>query len=82
MLPVYKEQAIVMMADAVEAASRSIRDYSENSISELVERVVDERISEEQLAGSEISIRDIKRVKEAFKQKLIRVYHSRIVTPV
>jgi len=59
MLPVYKEQAIVMMADAVEAASRSIRDYSENSISELVERVVDERISEEQLAGSEISIRDI-----------------------
>ena len=82
MLPVYKEQAIVMMADAVEAASRSIRDYSENSISELVERVVDERISEEQLAGSEISIRDIKRVKEAFKQKLIRVYHSRIVAPV
>lgn len=82
MLPEFKEQAIVMMADAVEAASRSIRDYSEKSISELVEKVVDERISEEQLAGSEISIRDIKRVKEAFKQKLIRVYHSRIVTPV
>lgn len=82
LLPVYKEQAIVMMADAVEAASRSVRDYSEHSISELVERVVDERISEEQLAGSEISIRDIKRVKEAFKQKLIRVYHSRIVAPV
>lgn len=81
-LPVYKEQVIVMMADAVEAASRSLTDYSEESISALVEKMVDVRISENQLSDAEISIRDIRKVKEIFKQKLLEVNHSRISYPV
>ncbi|MEN6619452.1 MAG: HDIG domain-containing metalloprotein [Rikenellaceae bacterium] len=81
-LPVCKEQVIVMMADAVEAASRSLKDYSEKSISALVERVVNARISEDQLAEAEISVRDIRKVKEIFKQKLLQVNHSRISYPV
>ncbi|OFY43954.1 MAG: hypothetical protein A2X18_07435 [Bacteroidetes bacterium GWF2_40_14] len=81
-LPIYKEQAIVMMADAVEAASRSLTDYSEENISALVEKMVDIRISENQLADAEISIRDIRKVKEIFKQKLLEVNHSRISYPV
>ncbi len=81
-LPVYKEQVIVMMADAVEAASRSLTDYSEESISALVEKMVDIRISENQLYDAEISIRDIRKVKEIFKQKLLEVNHSRVTYPV
>ncbi|MFA6334424.1 MAG: HDIG domain-containing metalloprotein [Bacteroidales bacterium] len=81
-LPKYKEQVIVMMADTVEAASRTLKDYSEESISALVERVIDARISENQLINAEISIREIVKVKEVFKQKLLQVYHSRISYPV
>jgi len=81
MLPTFKEQVIVMMADAVEAASRTLSDYTEQSVSELVERVVDTRISDEQLADAEISLKDINRVKKVFKQKILQVYHSRISYP-
>ena len=81
MLPTYKEQVIVMMADAVEAASRTLNDYSEKSVSELVERVVEARISDNQLAEADISLKDINRVKRVFKQKIMQVYHSRISYP-
>ena len=70
-----------MMADAVEAASRTLSDYTEASVSELVERVVDNRISDDQLADADISIKDINRVKKVFKQKILQVYHSRISYP-
>ena len=69
------------MADAVEAASRTLSDYTEQSVSELVERVVDTRISDEQLADAEISLKDINRVKKVFKQKILQVYHSRVSYP-
>lgn len=81
-MPQYKEQVVVMMADAVEAASRSLRNYSEESISELVDRVVDERISDGQLLEAEISLKEIKMVKEVFKQRLSGMYHNRMVKPL
>ena len=81
-MPKYKEQVVVMMADAVEAASRSLRDYSEESISGLVERVVEERISDGQLLEAEISLKEIKMVKDVFKQRLSGMYHSRMVKPL
>lgn len=80
-LPVSKEQVIVMMADAVEAASRSLKDYSSETISVLVEKMVDERISENQLVESFISIKEINLMKEVFKLKLSQAYHTRVVYP-
>ncbi len=80
-LPMFKEQVIVMMADAVEAASRTLKDYSEKNISLLVEKVVDARISDDQLIDADISVREIRIVKDSFKQKLSQVYHSRIAYP-
>ena len=80
-LPQTKEQVIVMMADAVEASSRSLKEHSKESICALVDRMVDERISEKQLVNADISIKEIYAVKEVFKQKLGQVYHSRLKYP-
>ena len=80
--PTYREQVVVMMADAVEAASRSMKNYNDNSISELVDRVVGERVSDEQLSEAEISLKEIKMVKDIFKQRLSGMYHNRMVKPL
>lgn len=80
-LPRTKEQVVVMMADAVEAASRTLRDYSEESISALVERIMTNRFDDSQLAEADISIRDINIVKESFKRYLQQIYHARIAYP-
>ena len=79
--PVTKEQVILMICDAVEAASRSLKDYSEESISELVERIVNGKISEGQLSEAHISLNQINIVKEEIKTYLKQMYHSRIAYP-
>ena len=80
-LPKTKEQVIVLMADAVEAASRSLKDYSAQSISDLVENIIGKRLSDSQLADADISIREISIVKRMFKSRLEQVYHERIAYP-
>ena len=80
-LPVYKEQVIVMIADAVEAASRTLPDYSAESISKLVERMAEDRISEKQLADADVTLREITIIKETLKKKLQQIYHARIAYP-
>lgn len=80
-LPVSKEQVIVLMADAVEAASRSLKDYSLESISALVEKIISQRLSDSQLTQADISIREIAIVKKIFKARLAQVYHERIAYP-
>lgn len=80
-LPKSKEQVIVMMADAVEAASRSLREYSEESISALVENVLSKRLSPEQLSDADISLKEINTVKKVFKKQLQEMYHARIAYP-
>lgn len=80
-LPRTKEQVIVMMADAVEAASRTLKDYSEESISSLVERILASKYDDSQLAEADISLREINLVKASFKRYLQQVYHARIVYP-
>ena len=80
-LPVSKEEVIVMMADAVEAASRTLKDFSPQSISDLVENVLRSRLSPDQLAKAEISFRDINITKMVFKRQLQDMYHARIVYP-
>ena len=80
-LPRTKEQVVVMMADAVEAASRTLKDYSEESISSLVDRILASRYDDSQLAEADISLREINLVKASFKRYLQQVYHARIAYP-
>ena len=79
--PFTKEQAILMMADAVEAASRSLPEYTEESISTLVDKLIDGQVSEGYFKECPITFRDIAMVKALFKEKLKIVYHTRITYP-
>jgi len=79
--PSSKETAILMMADAVEASSRSLKSYSEESISDLVERIIDNKITEGLFKDVPITFRDLERLKRVFKAKLITIYHTRIEYP-
>lgn len=79
--PVTREQVILMLCDAVEAASRSLKDYSEKSISGLVDRIVDGKADDGQLSDSDISLRELNRIKEVMKAYLQQMYHSRISYP-
>jgi len=79
--PQSKETSILMMADSVEAASRSLKDYSQQSISGLVDHIVDEQLAEGRFRSSPISLREIETVKETFKKRLATIYHSRIQYP-
>ena len=79
--PLTKEQVILMICDGVEAASRSLKDYSPESIAGLVDRIVEGKIKEEQLSDADISIREINRLKEVIKAYLQQMYHSRVSYP-
>ena len=80
-LPSTKETAILMMSDAVEAASRSLKAYDEESISKLVENVVNGQIADGQFKDSPISFRDVEVAKRVFVEKLQNIYHTRIQYP-
>ena len=79
--PFTKEQAILMMADAVEAASRSLPEYTEESISTLIEKIIDGQVSDGYFKECPITFKDIALVKALFKEKLKTVYHTRITYP-
>ena len=75
--PFTKEQAILMMADAVEAASRSLPEYTEESINGLIEKIVDGQVQDGYFKECPITFKDIALVKALFKEKLKTVYHTR-----
>ena len=75
------ETAILMMADAVEAASRSLPEYTEENISSLVDRIIDGQVSEGYFAQCPITFKDISDIKSVFKEKLRTIYHTRITYP-
>lgn len=79
--PRSKETAIMMMADSVEAASRSLKDYSQESISNLVNHIIDQQAADGLFKESPISFKDVETVKETFKKRLVTIYHSRIAYP-
>lgn len=79
--PVTKEQVILMLCDAVEAASRSLKDYSQEHISALVDRIVDGKANDGQLTNSVISLRELNVVKDVIKSYLQQMYHSRVSYP-
>ena len=79
--PFTKEQAILMMADTVEAASRALPDYTEKSIRELVNRLIDSQVSEGYFKECPITFRDIAYAKTVLIEKLKTIYHTRISYP-
>lgn len=79
--PTTKEQAILMMADAVEASSRSLTEYTEESISQLVDKIIDSQIQDGFFSECDITFRDIAIAKSVFKEKLQTIYHTRISYP-
>jgi len=79
--PFTKEQAILMMADAVEAASRSLPDYTEQSIRTLVNRIIDSMVDDGFFRECPITFRDIQYAKTVLIEKLKTIYHTRISYP-
>ena len=79
--PNSKETAIVMMADAVEAASRSMKNITMQNIDEVVESIIEKQQAEGQFNDADITFKDITTVKTVFKKKLINIYHARIEYP-
>ena len=79
--PFSKETAVVMLADSIEAASRTIKDYSQDVIGALVEDIVNDKIEHGQMNHADLTFRDIETIKTIFKQKLQNIYHTRIEYP-
>ena len=79
--PVTKEQVILMLCDAVEAASRSLKDYSPENISALVDRIIDGKSADGQLTNSVISLHELNVVREEIKSYIRQMYHLRVSYP-
>ncbi len=79
--PFSKETVVVMMADSIEAASRSIRNINFKIIDELVDEVVKTQLADEQFNEANITFKDITTIKAIFKKKLMNIYHARIEYP-
>lgn len=79
--PRSRETSLLMMADAVEAASRSLKDYSRESITALVDKIINSQIADGLHDNSSLEFRDVKMIKEAFIKRLMTIYHTRIAYP-
>lgn len=79
--PFTREQAILMMSDTVEAASRSLSDYTEESISNLVNKLIDCQVTEGYYKECPITFRDIDQSKQVLIERLTSIYHTRIQYP-
>ncbi len=79
--PYSKEMAVLMMADSIEAASRSLTDINEEKISNLVESIITNQMNEGQFDYVDINFKDITEIKTLFKDKLMNIYHARIKYP-
>jgi cyclic-di-AMP phosphodiesterase PgpH len=70
-----------MMADSVEAASRSMKLPTAASIAQLVDKIIDNQIETNQFVNSDLTLKDITRIKKILKKKLMSIYHVRIEYP-
>ncbi|MBR1774099.1 MAG: HDIG domain-containing protein [Bacteroidales bacterium] len=80
--PFSKETAVLMIVDSVEAASRSMKEHSEKSISNLVDGIIDAQIQDNQFTNANITFADVENIKQLLKKKLQSIYHVRIEYPV
>jgi len=80
-IPFSKETGVLMLADSVEAASRSLREPNAQSINDLVDRIVSYKLNQGQLNDSNITLKDLEIIKVIFKKMLMSIYHVRIDMP-
>ena len=80
-VPFSKETAVLMMCDAVEAASRSMQEKTEESLNKLVDNIIDGQMKANQFDNTNITFRDINITKKVLKKKLMSIYHVRIAYP-
>lgn len=79
--PTTKEQVILMLCDTIEAASRSLKDYSKENISSLVDRIVEGKVNDGQFTNADVSLRELNTLKDVIKAYLTQMYHSRVKYP-
>lgn len=79
--PVSKESAILMLADSVEAAVRSIDDPSATSVREMIDKIIKSRLDDGQLSDCELTMKEIKRIGDSFMTALVGLYHERVEYP-
>jgi len=77
-IPFSKETGVLMLADSVEAASRSLKDPDAKSINALVDRIIDYKLDQGQLNNSNITLKDIAMIRQIFKSMLMSIYHVRV----
>jgi hypothetical protein len=80
-IPHSKETSILMMADSIEAASRSLKAPTEPEVSDLVERLIDNQLEHKQFRNSSLTLKEISTIKKIIKKKLLSIYHIRIEYP-
>lgn len=81
-LPFSKETAIVMIADAVEASSRSLKTHSEKDLNNLVDKIVQQKVNDEQFINSNITLKEISEVKRVIKKMMLSIYNARVSYPL
>ncbi len=79
--PFTKEQVVLMFADSIEAASRTLKSHSPESISALVDSIIDAKIADGQISDAKITFKEVAEVRESFKKFLQQIYHERIEYP-
>ena len=79
--PTTQEQAILMLADCVEAASHSIKEHTEANIDEMVDKLISGKLQEGELSQAPLTFKDIDTIKTVFKKRLKAIYHTRISYP-
>lgn len=80
--PFSRETAVVMIVDSVEAACRSLKSHDKESISNLVDNIINSKIESNQFSNCDLTFGDIDRIRKFLKKKMMSIYHSRIAYPV
>lgn len=80
-VPFSKETAVLMICDSVEAASRSLKEPNEDSISKLVDSIIQKQVDDGQFHNVDLTMRDFTTIKKVLKKKLMSIYHVRIAYP-
>ena len=79
--PFSRETAVLMMADSIEAASHSLKDPDEKSISDLVDNIINKQMEAGQFLNTDLTLHDIETCRKVLKKKLMNIYHVRIAYP-
>ena len=80
-IPFSRETAILMICDAAEAASKSLKQPTAQSFNDLIDRIVEKQKSDNQFINSNITFREIEMIKKVVKRKLMNIYHLRVAYP-